>query len=271
MFDATRRARWHSRSCTCTFHCVPSPYSQSAALYDRIYGDKAFADEAATIRRIVVEAHPTARTLLDVGCGTGGHLQHLRDSFTVEGLDLSTDMLDVARKKLGDVPLHTGDMRSFALARRFDAIICMFSAIGYVRSVAELEAAIANMARHLAPSGVLVVEPWFTPEQWGPSRIHGGLVVDTDELKVARLVVPSSRDRFSVTPMHHLVATKHGVEHFVETHELFLAERGELEHAFQAAGLGQVRHVPDVLVRGAWIGVAADDSGSSAGPRTPEQ
>jgi len=235
---------------------MPSPYSSSAALYDRIYAWKAFADEAGAIRELVDTLHPGARTLLDVACGTGGHLEHLRAHFVVEGIDGSPDMLAVARNKLGDVPLHTGDLRSFALGRRFDVVTCLFSAIGYVRSTAELDAAIATMARHLAPGGVLLVEPWFTPEQWRPGRLSGGMSVDTDELKVARFVVSSTRDRFAVTPMHHLVATKDGVEHFVETHELFLAEREELEHAFVAAALVDVRYLPDALMRGLWVGTA---------------
>jgi hypothetical protein len=124
-----------------------------------------------------------------------------------------------------------------------------------VRSTDELDAAIACMARHLAPDGLLVVEPWFTPEQWKPgTKVHGGLHVDRDDLKIARLTVAETRGRFAVTPMHHLVATLQGIDYFVETHELFLAEAHEYRTAFERAGLQRVCHVPDVLVRGAWIG-----------------
>lgn len=220
-----------------------------------MYGDKSFIDEAATLRAIVERRRPGARTLLDVGCGTGGHLIHTREWIAVEGLDLSESMLEVARHKLPDVPLHAGDMRSFALDRRFDVVTSLFSAIGYVRSVEELEAAVATMARHLEPGGLLAIEPWFTPGQWQPGRkVRGGLLVDRDDLKVARLVVSEIQGRFAVTPMHHLVATPGGVEHFVETHELFLAEVDELRAAFTAAGLVDVEFVPGVLVRGLWLG-----------------
>jgi ubiquinone/menaquinone biosynthesis C-methylase UbiE len=232
------------------------PYERSAALYDLIYGDKAYAEEAEAVRAIVERERPAARTLLEVGCGTGGHLVFLREHFECEGVDLTPGMLERAREKLPGVPLHLGDMRSFALPRTFDAITSLFSAIGYVRSLEELDAAIACMARHLAPGGVLIVEPWFTPEQWRPgSNVYGKLHVDRDDMKLARFVVSERRGRFAVTPMHHLVATLEGVEHFVETHELFLAETHEYSAAFEKAGLSRVRHEPDVLVRGAWIGV----------------
>jgi hypothetical protein len=54
--------------------------------------------------------------------------------------------------------------------------------------------------------------------------------------------------------MHHLVATLDGVEHFVERHELFLAEEHEYRAAFERAGLERVRHEPDILLRGLWVG-----------------
>jgi SAM-dependent methyltransferase len=231
------------------------PYRRSAELYDQIYADKPFASEAATIHAVVERVRPGARTLLDVGCGTGAHLAHLREWFDVEGIDASADMIEVARRKLPDAPLSVGDMRSFALERRFDAVTSLFSAIGYVRSVEELGAAIANMARHLAPGGALLVEPWIRPDEWNPGKkVHGTMLLDRDDFKLVRMVVSHTRDRFAVTPMHHLVATLAGVEHFVETHELFLAEPAELEQAFVDAGLQDVHYVPDVLVRGLWVG-----------------
>jgi SAM-dependent methyltransferase len=231
------------------------PYERSAAIYDLLYGDKAYREEADTLRALLDQERAGTRTLLEVGCGTGGHLVFLREHFACEGIDLSAAMLEHARAKLPDVPLHVADMRDFDLGRRFGVVASLFSGIGYVRSTAELDAAIACMARHLEPGGVLVVEPWFTPQQWKPGgRVRGGMHVDRDDIKIVRVSITQTRGRFAVTPMHHLVATLDGVEHFVETHELFLAEAHEYRAAFEAAGLERVRHEPGVFVRGAWIG-----------------
>lgn len=236
---------------------MATPYERSARWYDRIYGDKAYRDEADALRRLVEGERPAARTLLEVGCGTGGHLVFLREHFACAGVDLSASMLDVARDKLPGITFTEGDMRSFDLGVRFDVVASLFSAIGYVRSIDELFAAVACMARHLRPGGVLAVEPWFSREQWNPGgRIHGGMIVDEPDLKIVRMVVSETRDRFAVTPMHHLVGTLDGVEHFVETHELLLAEPQEYQAAFEGAGLGAVRYVPDILARGAWVGRA---------------
>lgn len=229
---------------------MATPYSESAAFYDRIYASKDYRAEAEAIRALAPDG---ARTLLEVACGTGRHLAVLAEWFEVEGVDSSPDMLAVARARLPDTPLHVADMRSLALGRRFDVVTCLFSSIGYVRSVDELSAAIAAMTSHLTDRGTLIVEPWFTPDAWRTGSVHGSLIVDDADLKVARLVVSSTRDRFAVTPMHHLVARASGVTHFVETHELFLATADEYRAAFTAAGLA-TRFEADKLMRGAWIG-----------------
>ena len=76
-------------------------------------------------------------------------------------------MAAIARAKLGDgVPLHGNDMRRFDLGHRFDAVTCLFSSIGYLRTADELASALAAMARHPAWDGVLVVDPWFFPDAW---------------------------------------------------------------------------------------------------------
>ncbi len=62
-------------------------------------------------------------------------------------------------------------MTEFDLATTYDAVTCLFSAIGYVRTVDRMNRAVACMARHVKPGGVLIVEPWITPEDWKPGNI----------------------------------------------------------------------------------------------------
>ncbi len=67
-------------------------------------------------------------------------------------------------------------MTDFDLATTYDAVTCLFSAIGYVRTADRMQRAVACMARHVKPGGVLIVEPWLTPQDWKPgsSFIHAG-------------------------------------------------------------------------------------------------
>src|SRR5258708_35358041 len=144
-------------------------YEKSARIYDILYvgtGIKDYRAEVAELNRLIEESCPTARTLLDVACGTGAHLAELRRRYEVEGADLSPAMLGVARERLPGVPLHQADMRELDLGRSFDAVICLFSSIGYVTDPSEMRSTVARLAVHVAPGGVLILDGWVRPAEW---------------------------------------------------------------------------------------------------------
>jgi SAM-dependent methyltransferase len=93
--------------------------------------------------------------LLDVACGTGRHLEYLRERYDVEGLDISLELLAIARQRLPGIRLHHGDMTAFDLGKTFDLVTCLFSAIGYVKTLENLRRAVGCMARHLKAGGLL--------------------------------------------------------------------------------------------------------------------
>ena len=231
------------------------PHELSAEIYDAIYAYKDYAGEVARIRDVIEARRPRARTLLDVACGTGKHLELLREHFDVEGLDLSDEQLAVARRRLPGVVLHRADMTTFDLGRRFDAVICLFSAIGYLSSVDAMRSAVASMARHLEPGGVLVVEPWLTPDEYRPDGTPHARFVDEPTLKIARINVSEREGDLAVMDMHHLVGRPGRVEHFVEHMELYLFTDEQYREAFRAAGL-DVEHDPEGLIgRGLYVAV----------------
>lgn len=219
-------------------------FSRSARIYDAIYASiRHYPREAAELDALIQARRPGARTLLDVACGTGAHLEHLAGRYEVEGLDADGEMLAVARERLPDVTFHEADMADFDLGRAYDAVVCMFSSIGYVQTKERLRSAAAAMARHLEPGGVLVVEPWLAPEQWLDRHV-AATFVDEPELKVARMNVSDRRGDISIVDFHYLVATLDGVEHFTELHELGLFTVEQHLAAFRAAGLA-VEHDPE--------------------------
>jgi len=67
---------------------------------------------------------------------------------------------------------HAGDMTKFDLgARKYDAIISLFSAIGYCTTKQDVVATLECFRRHLKPGGVIIVDPWVTPQEWLGSNV----------------------------------------------------------------------------------------------------
>lgn len=233
-------------------------FRTTAHIYDLIYAGagKDYAAEALALHEIVRTRRPSARSLLDVACGTGGHLVHLRRWYHVAGVDIDAGMLAEARKRLTDVPLIQADMRTFELSDRFDAVVCLFSSIGYMQSTDELRAAVGRMAAHLTPGGVLVVDGWVRPDQWiEPGTVHAESTGGTD-IAAARVGRSRREGRKTYLELHHLVATLDGIEHLVDHHELTLFEPEDYEDALFRAGLTVDRIDSPMPGRDRYVGVA---------------
>lgn len=234
-------------------------FSQTAQLYDRFYAWKEYAAEADRLHDLIEARCPAARTLLDVACGTGRHLELLRRWYRVEGVDLDGGLLAVARERVPDVPLHEADMQELDLGRRFDVVTCLFSSIGYVRSATGLGQAVAALGRHVRPGGLLVIEPWLDPEQFAADHIGSVLFVDEPDLKAVRMNGSRLDGRISVLDFHYLVARPGSVEHLTETHRLTLFTNAEYRQALESAGLSAEHDREGLMGRGLWIATKPED------------
>ncbi len=214
-------------------------YSQSAKYYDSLYRalGKQYEQEAARIDRIISErCRSGGNALLDVGCGTGRHIEALSDRYACEGLDVDRTMLDLARERNPGVTFHLGDMIGFNLANRFDAVICLFGSIGYAPNVQRLQQALQTFARHLRPGGVVIIEPWVRPEDWKDGQVNA-LFVDENDLKVARMSVARRDGNISILNFHYMIASRDGIRTFTEPHRLTLFNDEEYREAFRRARL----------------------------------
>jgi SAM-dependent methyltransferase len=232
-------------------------FTESAELYDVFYSSKDYAAEAERLRGFIAAAGgPGGGALLDVACGTGGHTGPLRAHYEVEGLDLDAGLLAVARRKEPEVAFHHGDMRDFDLGRRFDVVTCLFSSIGYVRTVEAMRGAVANLARHLRPGGALVIEPWLTPDAFSSGNVS---VQTHDEpgLKRVRMHRSWAEGVSSTIEFHYLIGTPDGITHRMEQHHLGLFTHEQMTDAMKAAGL-RVSYDPEGLIgRGLYVGIVA--------------
>ncbi|WP_325050277.1 class I SAM-dependent methyltransferase [Actinomadura craniellae] len=230
--------------------------AELADVYELIYRSrgKDWAAEAADAARIVRERYPEADSLLDVACGTGAHLETFRTLFGhTEGVELSPDMLDVAARRLPGVPLHEMDMRDFSLGRTFDAVTCLFTAIGYLPTLAGMRAAVRCMARHLVPGGVMVVEPWWFPDRFIDGYVAGDLGGD-GERTVARMSHSTREGRTTRMEVRFLVGDAKGITEFTEVDLLTLFTLEEYLSAFADAGCPAEYVESGWTARGLFIG-----------------
>jgi ubiquinone/menaquinone biosynthesis C-methylase UbiE len=232
-------------------------YTNLARYYDLIYSWKDYQKEAATIRRLIAKYKSSSgNDLLEVACGTGRHIQYLKDEFRVLGTDISAGMLGVARQNVKGARFQRADMVTLNLGKEFDVITCLFSSIGYVKTSADLKRTLLNFARHLKKGGVVIIEPWLTKKMFKKGHPHMATYGD-DDIKIARLDVSKARGNVSILDMHYLVAEKDKtVKHFVDRHELRMSEPQEILEFMRQAGL-RAKFIRNGLIkgRGLYIGV----------------
>jgi SAM-dependent methyltransferase len=214
-------------------------FSESADLYDAIYGTfKDYPAECARIAAMLGAFQPAVRTVLDVGCGTGEHVRLLRAEHGLEadGLDLDPGLLAVARRKVPGAEFFEADMSRFTLGRRYDAIVCLFSSIGYLRTLDRVTSALACFRQHVHATGVIVVEPWFEP---GVLRVGAGATIHSEAngVHVARSSEVTVDGHLSTLAFDYEITKGGTVRHVRETHELGLFTRDEMLSSFLEAGL----------------------------------
>ena len=228
-------------------------FLDSPELYDAIYRFKNYAAESRRLRSLIEATVPGAATVLDVACGTGEHAKFLKDYYTVDGVDINEEYLRAARTKNPAGNYTCADMTNFDLGKTYDVVTCLFSAIGNVRTLQALQRAVACMARHVRAGGVLIIEPWFTPDKWNA----GGVSVIVGEIgggKVCRMGVASVEGNLSILQFHYLKGTPAAIEHYSERLELALFTRKDMTHALESVQM-QVWYEPEGLIgRGLYIG-----------------
>ncbi|HLD87685.1 MAG TPA: class I SAM-dependent methyltransferase, partial [Candidatus Nanoarchaeia archaeon] len=199
---------------------------------------KDYQKDSAYIKKLISRHKKSeGKELLDVGCGTGKHLQYFEKEFSCTGIDASGKMIAIAKKRCKSARFKTGDMRNFSLKRKFDAITCLFSSIGYLTTYKDLEDALFNFSRHLKKGGVLIIEPWLTKQEYrvGVPRL---ITRETNDLKIARLNVSEKKRGLCILDFHFLIAEKGKKVRYVRDYqEMGLFGKKKTLHILRKAGL----------------------------------
>ena len=233
-------------------------YRELARYYDLVYEGKDYRKEAAYFSRLARKFGRSAgRRWLDVACGTGRHLEHLRRGWDVRGVDASPEMLREARRRLPGVRFVRADMRSLELGTQFDVVSCLFSAIGHLRTEADLRKAFRGFARHLRPGGVLLLEPFLDPKQVISGHLSMGFH-GQGTTRVARAARSVRRgDRLRIEYRYLIVDPERGIVRVDDLEECRLVAPARMVELLGEAGLrARVVRSPHYPERGMIVATA---------------
>ncbi|HLW35878.1 MAG TPA: class I SAM-dependent methyltransferase [Chthoniobacterales bacterium] len=153
-----------------------------AELYDLFYSDKPYSEEAAFVHDCLQKfARAPVRETLELACGTGRHAIELEKfGYQITATDRSPDMLEIARRRAAmnhsKIVFALADMRTLKMpAKDYDAVVCLFDSIGYLKTAEALHEAFGNIREHLRPNGLLIFEFWHAAammDQYSPVRVR---------------------------------------------------------------------------------------------------
>jgi predicted TPR repeat methyltransferase len=135
---------------------VADRYDQWAQSYDDDLASWSY-QAPTVVAETVVSQHPTAGSVLDVGCGTGLVGRALRDrgfAGRILGVDISQASLEIAQQRGDYDSLEVADLQQrLAFADdSVDAVVC----VGVMTYLPEVEAVWREFARVARPRGVVV-------------------------------------------------------------------------------------------------------------------
>lgn len=168
-------------------------FEDYSAYYDLLYSDKDYASEAEYIHRLIQSASPGAKTILNLGCGTGKHDALLaKMGYEICGVDLSETMIAIALQKNADSPIvfHVGDVRTFRTTQHFDVVISLFHVLSYQVQNEDLLQTFETAALHLKPGGTFIFDCWHGPGVITDKPVKRKKVISNEQLSIIRHATP---------------------------------------------------------------------------------
>ncbi len=220
-----------------------------ARYYDLLYGDKDYAAEAKYVATHIRKQLPNAKTILELGCGTGAHAAYLaRLGFKVHGVDVSASMLARAESRKVSLPTEEaarlifsyGDVRTVKTGRTYDAVISLFHVMSYQSSNADLEAAFKTAAAHLTAGGLFLFDFWYGPAVLTQKPEVRVKRLSDSRIKVTRVAEPVMEADVNAVDVNYSVFIEENetgrVEQIHETHRMRYLFLPEIEKALKECG-----------------------------------
>lgn len=220
-------------------------FNEYALYYDLLYRDKDYAKEAEYIHSLIQAHAPRTNSILNLGCGSGRHDQELiRFGYQITGVDLSEEMLAIARQKADEHPqlsYRHGDIRTLRLGQQFDVVVALFHVISYQTTNNDLKAAFDTARKHLKPGGIFIFDCWYGPGVLTDLPTVRVKELEDDRLKITRIAQPTMHPNENIVDVQYQMFIKNKQSNTIseinETHKMRYLFVPEIEKYTGEAGL----------------------------------
>ena len=223
--------------------------------YNLLYKDKDYKGEAGFIHDLIRKYSPGAKSILDLGCGTGRHdLLLAEKGYAITGVDMSEEMITVARQTTeqasaakGNPPsFYNDDIRTFRMDKKFDVAISLFHVMSYQTINEDFLSALKTAKAHLATGGIFVFDFWYGPAVLTDRPVVRVKKLEDDQIQVIRLAEPVMHANKNLVDVNYTVWIKDKkstmTEEIRETHNMRYWFLPEIEHLIKEAGFEMLNH-----------------------------
>lgn len=208
-----------------------------SAYYNLLYKDKNYQQESDYVFGLAQKfLKRPAKNLLDVGCGTGKHANCFKNfGLSVTGVDLSHEMIEIAKKTYPELRFSQGSASEFSLDQQFDVVTSLFHVASYQTQDNELNSYFKNISKHVVSGGLFIFDFWYGPAVLSDPPTHRLKRLENEDYKIVRFTEPGLRTSQNIVDVHFDVFVTHKktslISHIQELHQmryLFIKEVDQL-------------------------------------------
>ncbi|MBT5908343.1 MAG: class I SAM-dependent methyltransferase [Opitutae bacterium] len=208
-----------------------SVFGEFAKYYDLVHENKDYEQESSYIHGLIQKHNPKAKTILDIGCGTGNYAFAMHElGYGVSGVDSSSQMIEIAKGKLSEEARETsspsffcGKMEDHKCQTKSDAVICLFFSLCYQTTDDLIFESLSRFKDQMKEDGILIFDFW---NKAGVLNERPNLKIQkytAEGLEVTKLVEPTldtSVDCVGIDYTFYIENEQGGISKFKEFHKV---------------------------------------------------
>jgi len=231
-----------------------SVFDSYSKYYDLLYEDKDYKKEAEFIVGIINSNMPDAKTILDMGCGTGHHAALIaQHGYYIDGIDRSQSILEEAEKRKNELKpeirnrlsYFQGDVCEFRNNKKYDVVTSLFHVMSYMQTNNELQLAFLTASEHVKSGGIFIFDCWYGPGVLTDRPVPRIKNIENEYIHVTRIAEPEIYPNKNMVDVNYSVLVKdkktNQIEQINETHQMHYWFMTEIEYFLNLSGFELIK------------------------------